>query len=324
MKLSKNVVHKHAINSFNTLKTRFNNTHGNTYDYSKVIFINSQTAVIITCPIHGDFEQTPVSHIRGSGCPKCAAIAKGVASKIRHKNNRITTEDWIEKVSNIHSSKYTYKKTKYVNADTKVTITCCIHGDFKQMPYSHEKGHGCSKCANILTTSKFIKKASIVHKGKYLYFNTNYVRHDNTVSITCPIHGDFEQEAHNHLRGHGCSLCSTRGFKKHLPAILYYFKIVNNNEEYFKVGITNNTLTDRYTKEELDNCEILYEEPFNLGIGAYILEQLIINSSKQYRANLSLLKNGNTEIFTNNIFDYTKRKYYEIYKTNTIQHSAFT
>lgn len=30
--------------------------HGESYDYSKTKYINSRTKVIITCPIHGDFE----------------------------------------------------------------------------------------------------------------------------------------------------------------------------------------------------------------------------------------------------------------------------
>lgn len=29
--------------------------------------------VIITCPIHNDFEQTPSNHLQGHGCPKCNA-----------------------------------------------------------------------------------------------------------------------------------------------------------------------------------------------------------------------------------------------------------
>lgn len=29
--------------------------------------------VIITCLIHGDFEQSPDGHLRGQGCPRCKA-----------------------------------------------------------------------------------------------------------------------------------------------------------------------------------------------------------------------------------------------------------
>ena len=46
--------------------------HGNKYDYSKVNYVDIKTKVIITCLIHGDFQQTPGSHInQKSGCKKC-------------------------------------------------------------------------------------------------------------------------------------------------------------------------------------------------------------------------------------------------------------
>lgn len=45
--------------------------HGNYYDYSKTIYTKALNKVLITCPIHGDFEMTPDNHLKGCGCPKC-------------------------------------------------------------------------------------------------------------------------------------------------------------------------------------------------------------------------------------------------------------
>ena len=45
--------------------------HGDKYDYSLVHYIRSFKKVIIICPIHGQFEQTPNNHLRGCGCPYC-------------------------------------------------------------------------------------------------------------------------------------------------------------------------------------------------------------------------------------------------------------
>lgn len=50
---------------------RFILVHDNRYSYDKVVYNGSGKKVIITCPKHGDFGQTPSSHLRGSGCPKC-------------------------------------------------------------------------------------------------------------------------------------------------------------------------------------------------------------------------------------------------------------
>jgi hypothetical protein len=49
-----------------------NKIHNNKYDYSLVEYgKNNRTKVTIICPIHGDFEQAPDPHLRGSGCLKC-------------------------------------------------------------------------------------------------------------------------------------------------------------------------------------------------------------------------------------------------------------
>ena len=55
--------------------------HGDKYDYSKSIYVNNHTKIIIICneknkqgDSHGEFLQTPQTHKRGAGCPACAAI----------------------------------------------------------------------------------------------------------------------------------------------------------------------------------------------------------------------------------------------------------
>lgn len=45
--------------------------HHNKYSYEKSKYIDCHTKIIITCPYHGDFEQTPASHLAGTGCPIC-------------------------------------------------------------------------------------------------------------------------------------------------------------------------------------------------------------------------------------------------------------
>ena len=55
-----------------------NKVHGiGMYDYSKVNYMNNCTEVIITCPKHGDFSQTPNNHLSGKGCSKCSNNYKG-------------------------------------------------------------------------------------------------------------------------------------------------------------------------------------------------------------------------------------------------------
>jgi len=46
--------------------------HNNYYDYSLTDYDNAKTKVKIVCPKHGQFEQSPDTHLNGSGCPKCS------------------------------------------------------------------------------------------------------------------------------------------------------------------------------------------------------------------------------------------------------------
>ena len=51
--------------------------HDGVYDYSKTVFSRSRDKVIITCDLHGDFEQEANSHLKGAGCPTCGYMSMG-------------------------------------------------------------------------------------------------------------------------------------------------------------------------------------------------------------------------------------------------------
>lgn len=45
--------------------------HGDSYDYSKVSYINNFKKVTIICPLHGEFKQLPGNHLMAKGCATC-------------------------------------------------------------------------------------------------------------------------------------------------------------------------------------------------------------------------------------------------------------
>ncbi len=113
--------------------------HGRKYDYSRSTYVNSRTKLIIVCAEHGEFQQIPITHINGHGCPKC-----GLASRIsRHRG---TTEKFIDKAASVWGNKFGYEGTRYAAAAQKVEIRCPVHGPFWQLPYDHISGHGCPSC----------------------------------------------------------------------------------------------------------------------------------------------------------------------------------
>jgi hypothetical protein len=53
-----------------------NKIHDKKYDYSKVEYVVSHSKVTIICKTHGEFTQTPSSHLWGRGCPQCGDLKK--------------------------------------------------------------------------------------------------------------------------------------------------------------------------------------------------------------------------------------------------------
>ena len=45
--------------------------HGDKYDYSKSVYVNTITKICVICPKHGEFWVFPNNHLKGNGCPNC-------------------------------------------------------------------------------------------------------------------------------------------------------------------------------------------------------------------------------------------------------------
>jgi Zn finger protein HypA/HybF involved in hydrogenase expression len=172
--------------------------HGDIYDYSKVEYIKSSLKVIITCKIHGDFEQKPNGHLSGDKCPRCST-----------SNCRSSSLDFIRKAELKHNGKYDYSVVNYINNKTKVDIICREHGLFTQIPNNHLRGQNCPKCnyRNVFNTKDFIKMSNIIFNNRYNYSKVNYSKNNIKVEIICEKHKSFLITPASHLRGRGCNKC---------------------------------------------------------------------------------------------------------------------
>ena len=87
--------------------------HGNKYDYSKVIYINSKTPVIIICNVcNSEFEQIRNTHLTGNGgCKKC--------SKINFIKNRSFTKDRKEANSHLYPYQLVQVLRPYAKHDSE-------------------------------------------------------------------------------------------------------------------------------------------------------------------------------------------------------------
>ncbi|AUR85746.1 restriction endonuclease type II-like protein [Vibrio phage 1.081.O._10N.286.52.C2] len=117
--------------------------HGNYYDYSHMGYTSFTEKVIIGCPLHGDFEVIPHSHL-SHGCSKCA-----------NDKTRISVDDWKAGAAERHNSEYTYDNVSFEYATDMVSVTCKVHGDFQVRASDHKNdGVGCVRCFKSRSRSK--------------------------------------------------------------------------------------------------------------------------------------------------------------------------
>ncbi len=181
--------------------------HKNKYDYSLVQYTNQRTKIKIICKDHGQYEQTPYSHLRGMGCPMCA-----------NHRGRFGKEEFIAICEEIHKKKYDYSKVEFENLKGLITLDCKEHGEFQVLAFKHKKGAGCQKCRGpinrIKDKAKVIADFNLVHDNKYNYEKMIYKGSKIPIIVKCSSHGEFYVVPNSHLAGAGCPRCTNRGLTR--------------------------------------------------------------------------------------------------------------
>lgn len=172
------------------------NIHNNKYDYSNIIeYKDNKTKVPIICPEHGEFWQTPNSHLNGHGCPHCM-----------YDKSRLKYKDFVKKSKIIHNDYYIYKDNiEYKNNQTLIPIICPIHGEFIQVAKTHLNGCGCSKChqswlereiCNLLNENNIKyerEKTFIWLKNEQSNLYLDFYLPDYNIAIECQGQQHFEK-----------------------------------------------------------------------------------------------------------------------------------
>lgn len=219
--------------------------HGDTYDYSKTVYLGYEKPCTFICNIHGEFKQLPSNHLKGKGCNKCGYISMTKKQSNEHKEN------FIEKANEIHKNFYDYSKFNYISNDDIRIIICPIHGEFPQRPVHHiNRKQGCPKCGSESMAKKqseearinFKNKASRLHDGIYDYSKFNYINSSTKSIIICSkCSKEFKQTPMDHLSGRGCPHCKTTRDNN----TIYIWKAINeffNDKSLYKIGVTSSRL----------------------------------------------------------------------------------
>lgn len=165
--------------------------HGDKYDYSSVNYITAKHKVLIKCPIHGDFWQTPDKHIQGNGCPKCTQpFSKnemeildfikrhmGDNSVVEHDRSILNGKELDIFIPSINAAiEYNglYWHTKDKNYHLLKSEECEKHGikliQIFEDEYIHNKEIVLSKILHIIKNGNYTekvmgRKCSVIHIG---------------------------------------------------------------------------------------------------------------------------------------------------------------
>ena len=189
----------------------------------------------------------------------------------------------------------------YISNRVRITHECSKGHRWDCVPSSVLSGQGCPYCAGNIkrTTDEFAKLTSFKVLG-------DYVNKETPILLECDQgHRWLARPGHITNSKSGCPECSTSGFDKNKPAICYYVKITKNNETYYKVGVTNRTVRDRFSSDRDKTILILKETWYATGREALEAEQAILYKFKGERQNITefLRGRGNTELFEYDILN---------------------
>ena len=62
-------------------------------------------------------------------------------------------------------------------------------------------------CRRTVTTESFIAEAKAIYGDRYDYSKVEYKNREHRVTVICPVHGEFNVYAREHLDGKGCPKC---------------------------------------------------------------------------------------------------------------------
>jgi hypothetical protein len=225
-----------------------------------------------------------------------------------------------EKNNLIYLSGYTSYKGKIFVKDSDEIIYHCSCQDLLRGDFSVP-----SLKSAVNKNDGFIKKSNKVHNNFYDYSLLNYCDTRKLIDIICPVHGIFQQQPVNHLRGCGCPKCGLEntinnlttnhigwslnkwksvGNKHNGVPKVYVVKVFGNDETFIKIGRTYKSIEDRlsflklmnYTFEIIKVIDGDYEFVYNK-------EKELLRDFKKFKHSPKVKFNGYQECFDKDIIN---------------------
>lgn len=240
------------------------------------------------------------------------------------------TEVFINKAKEIHKEKYDYSTTKYKGALTKLEIVCRKHGEFEQLAVSHLRGTGCKKCGRIKrnknctkSVEDYIDKLNKIHNYNYTINEEDYINLNTSIPHFCKIQEEWFNMRPNHvLNGQVCRKCANKKISNKVKQTsvgwsyskweikgleskyfdsfkVYIIRCWNENEEFYKIGKTFQTIDRRFqSKKEMPYNWKVIKVFKGKAIKMSVLEQSIKKNNKENKYTPKIKFSGEYECYT--------------------------
>ena len=289
------------------------------YDYSKVMYINCKEKVEVICKEHGSFFIRSSELLKGCGCIKCYNARRG-------KSLELTYDKFKKKLLEQDKGHLSIKDEDYKDISSPLVFTCSIHGvqEINKAYNLIVSRYGCPKCGykigsskNIIPLEEIKKRLFNKFRDKVSIIDSSYISNTTEATFICQEHGEYANKVMNVLGNkYPCKKCADKYGESDRdyydkPTTLYYIKLIKGSEEYFKLGITTQTISERFRKTPQENVtyQIIATKTFPTGSLAYHLEQFLLHQQSSNKIDFILLpkSGGNSEIFNQDIYESIKQ-----------------
>jgi len=201
--------------------------HGEIYSYHKVNYRNTLTKVIIVCPVHGDFTQTPNGHLR-SGCKLCAGVKSS-------KERSVGFDEFKLRANVKFNGRFKYIESSFKTLRELSSIICPVHGLFTQTPYNHLRGSGCKSCSqDSLSKDRRLTIPEVtlkLTKQENNFYIIGYKNNKSLINMECKTHGEYQQRLHNIVQGKSCAKCGNSFSKEEGKVFNFLSSLVNPEKQ---------------------------------------------------------------------------------------------
>lgn len=189
----------------------------------------------------------------------------------------------------------------HVTLTTKSAFECSKGHQWNARVNNLLAGMGCPHCSGLAPLTKGIVNKRLIDRG--LRMVGAYVNAHTKSTFECSGGHQWVARVDSVINGKGCPACASHGFDQSKPAILYYLRVTSPvHGTKYKIGITNRTVEQRFSADDLSKVDVISVTEYLIGADAMGAERDILRHFKADRYEGDpILSSGNTEIFTRDV-----------------------